>query len=703
MNDATLAPRGAAAIACALLGAVLVAGCNHTDQPDSSVMPSFLVDVTSVNYDAISDDLLTAGLGQSGLQSDFQPSVSSTPKASELRRLAIYSNYRALVDVTAAGGFGTLYGPKVGNDGTLLTTDGRIGGTEYTAFSDDGSSRQRVTMVVQIPSNFNPAQPCIVAAAAPGSRGVYGAISTAEWGLKQGCAVALNDKGTGAAPHDLRNDTVPLIDGRRAAAASAAASSQFDAGLTAAELGAFNALTPDRYAFKHAHSGQNPEKDWGRYTLQSVQFAFWALNQIYGAVAFDGAHQARFKPGNTLVIASSASNGGGAAIAAAELDTDGLIDGVAVAEPAIEMPASAGVSVQRGSTGVAIVGRPLVDFITYAGLFQSCASQSAQVADAPGLAGVAAATAASRCASLHAKGLLAATTPAAQADEALQKLLDYGWEPESSALHASLAAFEVTPSVSVTFANALSRARVDANLCGYSDAATTSSGAVTTLAASALASMYGTGSGTAPTSGIDLVNNLSVGGPLRDRDSVSVSTGMQDFNIDGALCLRNLVVGSDAAAAALKTGLDETRRSGRLNGKPVLIVHGRADALLPVNHTSRPYAALAHSLDPASKLSYIEVTNAQHFDSFIDQPALAGYDARFVPLQVYLVRALNAMYATLRSGAALPPSQVVRTLPRGGSAGAAPAISASNVPAIASAPAAGDAITYSGSTIHVPD
>jgi hydroxybutyrate-dimer hydrolase len=660
MNDATLAPRGAAPIACALLGAVLVAACNHTDQPDSSVRPSFLVDVTSVSYDAISDDLLTAGLGQSGLQSDFQPSVSSSPKASELRRLAIWTNYRALVDVTAAGGFGTLYGPKVGNDGTPLTTDGRIGGTEYTAFSDDGSGRQRVTMVVQIPSNFNPAAPCIVAAASPGSLGVYGAISTAEWGLKQGCAVALNDKGTGAAPHDLRNDTVPLIDGQRAAAASAAASSQFNAGLTAAELGAFNALTPDRYAFKHAHSGQNPEKDWGRYTLQSVQFAFWALNQVFGAVAFDGAHQARFKPGNTLVIASSASNGGGAAIAAAELDIDGLIDGVAVAEPAIEMPASPNVSVQRGSTGVATVGKPLVDFITWAGLFQSCASQSAQVASAPGLAYVVAASAANRCASLHAKGLLAATTPAAQADEALQKLLDYGWEPESSALHAS-------------------------------------------LAASTLTSMYGTGSGTAPTSGIDLVNNLSVGGPLRDRDSVSASTGVQDFNLDGAVCLRNLVVGSDAAAAALRTGLDETRRSGRLNGKPVLIVHGRADALLPVNHTSRPYAALAHSLDPASKLSYIEVTNAQHFDSFIDQAALAGYDTRFVPLQVYLARALNAMYATLRSGAALPPSQVVRTLPRGGSAGAAPAISASNVPAIASAPAAGDAITYSGSTIHVPD
>jgi hydroxybutyrate-dimer hydrolase len=74
-----------------------------------------------------------------------------------------------------------------------------------------------------------------------------------------------------------------------------------------------------------------------------------------------------------------------------------------------------------------------------------------------------------------------------------------------------------------------------------------------------------------------------------------------------------------------------------------------------------------------------------------------------VPLHLYLVRALDAVYANLRSGTALPPSQVVRTTPRGGTAGAAPALTASAVPAIASAPAAADAIAISGSTIHVPD
>lgn len=103
-------------------------------------------------------------------------------------------------------------------------------------------------------------------------------------------------------------------------------------------------------------------------------------------------------------------------------------------------------------------------------------------------------------------------------------------------------------------------------------------------------------------------------------------------------------------------------------------------------------------------MSYIEVTNAQHFDTFIGLPAvLPGYDSRYVPLHVYLNRALDAMYAHLKTGAALPASQVLRTLARGGTPGAAPAITAANVPPIAAVPAAADAISFSGSTVTVPD
>mgnify|MGYP001567151987 FL=1 len=700
--------------ALAVLAAAVLTACGGGDGGELNAKPGYLGTVRQQSYDGSSDDLLTAGLGKSGLAVATAPGFASAlqPTTAELRRLAIYTNYRAMLDMTAAGGYGTLYGPNVDAQGRVTAGEGRIAGTEYIAFSDDGTGRKNVTLMVQVPASFDPRKACIITATASGSRGVYGAITTGEWGLKRGCAVAYSDKGTGAAPHDLMNDTVPLIDGTRSTAAAAGKQAAFNAGLTAGELAAFNTATPNRFAFKHAHSGQNPEKDWGRTTLQAVEFAYYVLNERYGDRNILGERLRTLKPSNTIVIASSISNGGGAAIAAAEQDSQGLINGVAVSEPAVELPASPGVTVQRGGTALPVVGKTLVDFTSYANLYQSCASLAASVSGSPyaaafaaGFASTALSIAPNRCAALRTAGLLNATTTAAQAEEALQKLRDYGWEPESSELHASLAAFEVAPAVSVTFANSLSRASVKDNLCGYSYAGATAAGAVTPLAPEALASMFSTGNGVPPSSGVQLINNKGKFGAARDFLSVSVNSGLADWNTPGALCLRNLVTGNDGAARALQAGVDETRRNGNLQGKPAIIVHGRADALLPVNHTTRPYVALNRKVEgAASKLSYVEVTNAQHFDSFIGLPTvLPGYDTRYIPLHVYLNRALDAMYDHLANGKALPPSQVVRTVPRGGNPGQAPAIQPANLPLIAGTPAAADRIEVSAGAIRVPD
>lgn len=83
------------------------------------------------------------------------------------------------------------------------------------------------------------------------------------------------------------------------------------------------------FAPRGGFSQVNPERDWGKYVLQSIQFAFWALNEKFDP---DGSGTEISKH-NTLVIASSVSNGGGSSIRAAEDDTTGLIDGVAVSEP----------------------------------------------------------------------------------------------------------------------------------------------------------------------------------------------------------------------------------------------------------------------------------------------------------------------------------------------------------------------------------
>src|SRR5689334_9046528 len=72
-------------------------------------------------YDGITNDLLTAGLGAAGIGSPVPPGFVDplNPTAEELRRSAIYNNYRALVDPTPGGGYGTLYGPNVKTDGTV--------------------------------------------------------------------------------------------------------------------------------------------------------------------------------------------------------------------------------------------------------------------------------------------------------------------------------------------------------------------------------------------------------------------------------------------------------------------------------------------------------------------------------------------------------------------------------------------------------
>ena len=696
-------------IATSALG-ILVNGCGGGGGGGGAavnVRPDFIMGTISmVSYNGTTDDLATAGLGKTGL-AGASPTAADplNPTAAELRKIAIYNNYRALVDVNSPnGGYGTLYGPNVDVNGNATTNEGKIAGTEYLAFADDGTGMQNVTLMVQIPTTFDRNNPCIVTATSSGSRGVYGAIGTAgEWGLKHGCVVAYADKGTGAGFHELATNTVNTITGVRQSAATAGKNSNFTANVSAGDLATFNAATPNRFAVKHAHSQQNPEKDWGRDTLRAVKFALFQLNEERGDAASAGLHLATFTPGNTIVIASSASNGAGAALQAAELDTEGLIDGVAVSEPSIQLQPNPALTVTRGATTLVGTGRPLYDYFTTANLYQPCAALSPAAAAGPGAALVAAALATNRCASLKAKGLLAATDTAGQALESLNILHAAGWQADSDVLHASLYAL-ATPSIAATYSNTYGRFGVLDNLCGLSFAATDATNKPVAIAPATLAVIFGTANGVPPGGGVNIVNNLSVGGPLRDPVSISPSTGLLDYDIDAAICQRNLYTGAGANATRVKTGINEVLRTANLHGKPAIIVHGRNDGLIPVPFTSRPYFGQNKITEgTSSQLTYIEVTNAQHFDTFIDNAAVPGYDSLFVPLHYYFVKAMDAMYARLKSNTPLPPSQVVRTVPRGGTPGAAPALTLANVPPISAAPAAGNQITFSNNTVTIPD
>ncbi|MBY0464588.1 MAG: D-(-)-3-hydroxybutyrate oligomer hydrolase, partial [Burkholderiales bacterium] len=147
-----------------MVAAACLAACGGGD--DINQKPAFLGSVAETAYDGNTNDLLTAGLGKTGLASPVAPAYADplNPTAAELRRNAIHTNYRAMLDMTAAGGYGTLYGPNVDAAGVVGSGEGKVAGTEFIAYADDGSGKQNVTLMVQLPASFNPASPCIITA-----------------------------------------------------------------------------------------------------------------------------------------------------------------------------------------------------------------------------------------------------------------------------------------------------------------------------------------------------------------------------------------------------------------------------------------------------------------------------------------------------------------------------------------------------------
>lgn len=669
-----------------------ISGLNH--------LPPFVVpgSLHSTTYDGVTDDLLTAGLGKTGLAGPA-PAIAnpSSPTAAELRRLAIWTNYRALVDMSPKGGYGRFWGPNVDLDGNDTLGEGKIAGTEYLAYADNGGGRQNVTLMVQVPTQFDPAHPCIVTATSSGSRGVYGAISAAgEWGLKRGCAIAYNDKGTGNGAEELMTGDVTLMDGRIANAASAGHDSLFTVDASNREIARYNAAFPYRYAFKHAHSQQNPEQDWGKDTLEAIKFAYWVLNRQFGPAVGGWHHRVRYEPGSITTIAASVSNGGGASLEAAEQDERGWITGVVVGEPQVNVRLPHRAHVLEGGQPIAEAGKPLADYVTLANLLQPCAALAQAAAGAPYLTALPVARTMAirqaRCASLAAAGYVTGGNWQAQADDALAQLHAGGYEADSDLLQAPMWDSQAVPAVAVTYANAYTRSSVLDTLCGFSFGTTNEATGAAGVPPSVppMPTVFGLGNGVPPTNGINLVYNDAPGGPADHRFATP------DASFAGAVCMRHLWTRHDPRM------LDSVRAiqvEANLHGKPAILVQGRSDALVPINHASRAYLAANSAREGArSQVSLYEVTNGQHFDAFLPFP---GFDTRFIPVHYYYLQALNLMWQHVQNGTPLPPSQVIRTVPRGGTPGAAPALTTANLPAIAPNPGS-NAIAVDGGRVNVP-
>ena len=635
-------------------------------------------------YDGVTDDLVTGGLGADGMLGK-RPGYADPlhPTAAELRRAALFQ------PGSVGQGFGRLFGPDVDETtGQKIPGQGKVAGEEYLAYADDGEGKQNVAMLLQIPASLSSDRHCLIAIPVNGSASLFrDVVDFGYWGLRRACAVVYTDKGQGNGFDMLEQDLVNLLDGRQVPAAEAGLDAHFRADLDDAARVKFLAEWPHRIAFKAAHSKQNPEKDWGEDLLKAIRFAFYQLGQ----------RDPGFTRDNTLVIATGSSNGGGAVLYAAERDAATgahLIDGVVAREPQVQLKPDDRVVVTRGSIERRGSGRTLLDYFTFGNLYQPCAALA--VPDIPLRDRIGFAP--NRCASLRDKGLLDADALEGQAKELLDRMHAYGWDADTDVGHAF--GYFVAPDATATkYANDHGRFDVRDRLCGYSYAAVDKDGRLIPVPPAELAQNFAIAPGGAPAGSIDVINDDDPTGPRRSWLSELKSTGRQDYNLDGAMCLRALITGQSTEAKRVQAGIAEFLASGRLDGQRTIIVHGRDDDRVPVSFSSRPYVGLNDLMDGSrSELRYIEVTNAEHFGT-----DLPGFDTRMVPLTLYHLRALDLMWDHLTQQAPLPESQVVRTTQRGGEAGHAPPLETANVPPILLAPRPEDRISVDKGRVTIPE
>ena len=554
-----------------------------------------------------SDDLLTAGLGGEGLRAIAAPAFADPehPTSGELRRRALWSNWRGIADLAPGGGYGELYGSTVS-----------VPGREFSALATVPGASQPHRVLVQVPDAFDLGKRCVVVTASSGSRGIYGAIAVAgAWGLPKGCAVAYTDKGAGSDYFDLDAGQGARADGTL--------------GTRADDL----AFTPDTtatsgVASKHAHSRDNPEADWGRHVKQAAQFALQSLDRAFPQAA-------PFTFDNTRVIAVGISNGGGAVLRAAELDASGPDQGWLDA-------------VVAGAPNITVEGaRPLYDYTTQAALLMPCALLDPALAPLPQwpLTAQAVPLWAMRCATLKAAGLVEGVDVVAQARSAHAQLRASGWTDVALRAGALSVGFDVWRAIAVTYASTYGRYRTGEHPCGYEFAALNADFSPRSATAAERAAWWADGGGIPPGAGVGLVDRRMA---------------LPDASFDGLQCLRALWTGAGADAVRVRQGIAGITASLPRDGLPVVVIHGLDDGLIPPAFSSAPYVAKARAA--GRDVRYWQVRNVQHIDGLL---GLADYAARYLPLLPYVYEALDRVSAHLDSGAPLPADAVIATRPRG--------------------------------------
>ena len=589
-----------------LLPALMLVACATSGQQGMAVKDTAMFSqLRSSEHRAADDDLLTGGLGLDGLRIMVPPEFADAqaPTPAELRRRALWSSWRGIADLAPGGGYAEIYGSVA-----------RVPGREFHAYARVPGANQPHRVMVQLPDTFDTDKPCMVVTASSGSRGIYGSIAIAgAWGLPKGCAVAYTDKGAGADYFDLDAQMGHRADGT----------------LVGADGNDALAFVPDApagasgIAFKHAHSKDNPEADWGRHVRQAAQFGLNVLNQAYPDrnYGFD----------DVRVIAVGVSNGGGAVLRAAE-DNDDWLDAVVAGEPNVLV------------NGV----RPLYDITTEAALLMPCAllDMPAATLPQPPLLEPLQPFWQARCTSLKAAGVIEGADLAAQARSAHEKLRASGWSEQALVAGTASAGFDLWRAVAVTYASAYGRHGVGAHPCGFAFSAQNPDSSPRPATAAERGSWWSDASGIPPGNGVGIIDP---------------KLALPDLTLAGLQCLRGFHAGPGEAAQRVQAGIAATRALPPRAGLPVLVVHGMDDGLVPEAFSSTPYLAAARAAG-RQDVRYWQVRNAQHFDAFLGFPA---YGARYAPLLPYVHAALDRVWAHLEGQGALPADAVIDARGRG--------------------------------------
>ena len=572
------------------------------------------------------DDLLTAGLGLEGLR------AGAVADDAGLRQRDIHRHFRELVDVTPEGGFGRLYGPVPGDDlqvtGDDIAATLRLPGRAYP-----------FAVRVLVPDNLNTSEPCLIVVPSSGSRGAMGSIGDiGAFALTRGYALALTDKGTGVGAHLLADDTTYTAHDLTAQTGHDDALFWVD---RSDALHRFCEQHPHAVALKHLHAEENLEADWPHCVLAAAEFAKGVFRQYLPG-------RARFQ-----TIAVGVSNGGGAVVRAGEARSAHLLDAIVAVEPNVAPPPHDAMEIVDGGRTIPHPGRDLYDVSSAMHLLAPIACLADELGDAPlsdytaplKEAHIAWGNEAAR------HGLVSGSSPTEQARQALEQITALGFQSETHGCMHAMVALQIWPAVSAGFAHMLARAPVHQPVAGVTIAFADPGGgparAPSTQERAQLAARCG---GLAPSGGLELI----------DRDSTS------GLGFATAQALRALWTGESDTARRVREGAAQIRAAAVPKGLPTIILHGRGDSLINVNHTSRAYLAAAARNRQAAHLHYYEVDHAQHFETLLMLPGFSDFYTSIAPATT---AALERMIRHLWSGDALPPSQRVRAFPAQGDAG----------------------------------